>query len=252
MKRTKKILVTLLCAVLLVTGTVAVTVAYLTFTTEVATNTFTVGNVKIILNEADEDKDKYTTDVNYVHGEGANAENRDTTNAYHVFPNGIYNKDPMVSVQKDSEDCFIRMIVTVSDIEALENAMPDYVADDGTFLLQNVVDWKSDAWPFYEYREVEEKVDDDTTIVKGVYEFRYKGMYEIPENPETVKVTVAGSDEEADDYIELAPLFTQIFLPADINNEELAHLNNVTIDIVAHAMQADGFETAAEAWTEWE
>lgn len=248
MKRTKKILVTLLCAVLLVTGTVAVTVAYLTSTTEVAKNTFTVGNVKIILNEADEDEDESTTDVNYLHG----TEERDTTNAYHVFPNGTYNKDPMVSVQKDSEDCYIRMIVTVSDIEALKAAMPEFVAGDGTFLLQNVVDWSSEAWPFYKYSEVEEKVDEDTTVTKGVYEFRYNTMYHVPENPSTVNVTVVGSSEEPDAYIELEPLFTKITLPADINNEELAHLNDVTIDIVAHAMQADGFENAGAAWEEFQ
>ncbi len=235
MKRTKKILVTLLCAVLLVTGTVAVTVAYLTSTTEVATNTFTVGDVKIILNETDVDKDELE-DVNYLHDSVA----RDTKNAYHIFPNGTYDKDPMVSVKADSEDCYIRMIVTVSDIEALEAAMPDFVATDGTFLLQNVVNWDSQAWPFYEYREISEKVDDTTTITKGVYEFRYEKMYSVPENATTVDVT-SDTTEENGKYVQLEPLFTKITLPADINNEELAHLDNVTIDIVAHAMQADGF-----------
>ena len=244
MKRTKKILVTLLCAVLLVTGTVAVTVAYLTSTTEVATNTFTVGNVKIILNEADVDEDAFTNDVNYDHSyttdEGTVTVDRDTMNAYHIFPNGTYDKDPMVSVKADSEDCYIRMIVTVSDIEALKAAMPDFVATDGTFLLQNVVNWDSQAWPFYEYREISEKVDDTTTITKGVYEFRYEKMYSVPENATTVDVT-SDITEENGKYVQLEPLFTKITLPADINNEELAHLDNVTIDIVAHAMQADGF-----------
>lgn len=247
MKRTKKILAMLLCAVLLVTGTVAVTVAYLTSTTEVATNTFTVGNVKIILNEADEDEDRSTTDVNYVHG----TEQRDTTNAYHIFPNGTYDKDPMVSVHKDSEDSYIRMIVTVSDIQALKDAMPEerraeYIVTDANgkevFLLEKLVDWNSTDWLFNNYKEVEGK---------GVYEFWYKEMYSVPEDAKTVAVT-GGREGEAGEYVELAPLFTQIILPEDINNDELAHLNNISIEVVAHAMQADGFTSAEAAWAEWE
>lgn len=238
MKRTKQILAMLLCAVLLVTGTVAVTVAYLTSTTEVATNTFTVGNVKIILNEADEDEDNSTTDVNYVHG---TEEKRDTTNAYHIFPNGRYDKDPMVSVQKDSEDCYIRMIVTVSDIKALKEAMPSYVADE-VFLLEKVVEgWDHTVWAIKNYEEKDGK---------GVYEFWYKEMYSVPEDATTVAVT-GGREGEAGDYVELAPLFTQITLPADIDNEHLAHLNDISIEVVAHAMQADGFTSAEAAWAEW-
>lgn len=237
MKRTKKILVTLLCAVLLVTGTVAVTVAYLTSTTEVATNTFTVGDVKIILNETDVDKDELE-DVNYLHDSVA----RDTKNAYHIFPNGTYDKDPMVSVKADSEDCYIRMIVTVSDIEALEAAMPDFVAADGTFLLEKLVDWNSSDWQFNNYKK-----DGD----EGVYEFWYKEKYSVPDDAATVDVT-GGREDEAGKYVELAPLFTKITLPADINNTQLANLNNISIDVVAHAMQADGFDTAEEAWEEWE
>ena len=236
MKKTKKIVALVLAAVMLVCTTVAATVAYLTSTTEIATNTFTVGNVKIILNEADEDEDKLN-DVNYVHG----TEARDTKNAYHVFPNGTYAKDPMVSVRKDSEDSYIRMIVTVSDIQALKDAMPDNVADDGTFLLQNLVDWNNADWLFNNYKEVDGK---------GVYEFWYKEMYSVPEDATVVAVT-GGKDGEAGEYVELSPLFTTITLPADLDNDHLAYLNEVSIDVVAHAMQADGFANAADAWDKW-
>ena len=232
MKRTKKILAMLLCATLLVTGTVAVTVAYLTSTTEVATNTFTVGDVKIILNEADVDEDELE-DVNYSHDNVA----RDTKNAYHIFPNGTYDKDPMVSMKADSEDCFIRMIVTVSDIEALKDAMPDYVAADGTFLLEKLVDWNSTDWQFNNY----EKDGDE-----GVYEFWYKEIYSVPENPEKIVSVVSEKAEESGEYVELTPLFTQITLPADIDNEHLARLNDISIEVVAHAMQADGFENTID------
>ena len=51
MKKTKKVLILGLCAVLLVAASVLGTMAYLTDTKSV-TNTFTVGNVAITLDEA--------------------------------------------------------------------------------------------------------------------------------------------------------------------------------------------------------
>lgn len=96
MKRTKKILVTLLCAVLLVTGTVAVTVAYLTDSASVQ-NTFTFGRVGISLDEA-----KVNTDGTLV----AEAE-RVEANEYHLIPGHEYTKDPIIHVDEDSEDCWL-------------------------------------------------------------------------------------------------------------------------------------------------
>ena len=52
MKKAKKVLVLLLCAVLLVGASIAGTVAYLTDTDNVVENTFTVGKVVIDLDEA--------------------------------------------------------------------------------------------------------------------------------------------------------------------------------------------------------
>ena len=96
MKRTKKILSLALCAVLLVAGTVATTVAYLTSTTEVVNNTFTVGNVSITLDEADVD----------VYGV-KNGTTRDTTNQYKLIPGHKYVKDPTIHVGATSEDVLL-------------------------------------------------------------------------------------------------------------------------------------------------
>ena len=57
MKSAKKAIIAALCAVMLVVGSVAGTMAYLTSTDEVV-NTFTVGNVQIKLDEA-----KANTDI---------------------------------------------------------------------------------------------------------------------------------------------------------------------------------------------
>lgn len=122
MKRTKQILAMLLCAVLLVTGTVAVTVAYLTSTTEVVTNTFTVGKVEITLDEAD--VNEYGALLNT---EGKEYEDGDTLaervieNTYKLIPGHEYVKDPTITVDSESEDCYL-FVKIQNDISTLEKA----------------------------------------------------------------------------------------------------------------------------------
>lgn len=96
MKKKTKALMLVLCAVLLVTASVLGTMAYLTSTDEV-TNTFTVGQVAITLDEA-----KVNEDGTPVPGAA-----RVKENAYHLLPGHTYTKDPTVHVQANSEDSFI-------------------------------------------------------------------------------------------------------------------------------------------------
>lgn len=111
MKKTKKVLILGLCAVLLVAASVLGTMAYLTDTKSV-TNTFTVGNVAITLDEADVD------------GSTPDAE-RDTANRYHLLPGKTYTKDPTIHVQANSEDCFLFVKVEngISGIEDSTNSV---------------------------------------------------------------------------------------------------------------------------------
>lgn len=101
--RTKtKALVTALCAVLLVVASVLGTMAYLT-SQDTVKNTFTVGNVKITLDEKDVDKDQNTADnVTLPTGEV-----RDKANKYHLIPGNTYVKDPTVHVDANSESCWL-------------------------------------------------------------------------------------------------------------------------------------------------
>lgn len=111
MKKTKKILALALATVMLVSATVAVTVAYLT-SQDTVTNTFTVGKVKITLDEADvddSDKDQNTTE-------------RDKANEYKVFPGGTYDKDPIVHVDDSSEDCYV-FVKVVNSLGVYEAAV---------------------------------------------------------------------------------------------------------------------------------
>ncbi|MBR4036564.1 MAG: SipW-dependent-type signal peptide-containing protein [Oscillospiraceae bacterium] len=232
MKKTKKIVALVLAAVMLVCTTVAATVAYLTSTTEVVENTFTVGNVKITLDEAPV-TDKGLKDNS--------ASTRVTDNSYHVYPGMTYDKDPQVHVKAGSEEAYIRMQVTVSDLNALKNAFPQakyptwYNGD--VFLLQMLVSgWDETVW-------LTKGFDTKT----GIYEFWYKD-------------TVDASESATD--IDLEPLFTNVIIPETITNivpegaasgtlSEFEYLNNIKINVVAHAIQAEGFANAEAAWGEW-
>lgn len=107
MKKTSKALLLSLCAVLLVTASVLGTMAYLTSQDQVV-NTFTVGNVAITLDEKDVD--------NSTPGEN----DRDKANAYKLMPGHNYEKDPIVHVDVNSEDCylFVKVVNEIANIEA--------------------------------------------------------------------------------------------------------------------------------------
>lgn len=212
-RKLKKAALLLCSAVLLVCISIGATVAYLT-SHDTVTNTFTVGNVKITLDEA-------AVDVNGTPIQGAD---RVKTNSYKLMPGHTYTKDPTVHVKAGSESSYIRMLVTVSNMSALEAAFPvadyaDFYSGD-MFLLQKLVTgWDSTKWACV-------GVDD------GTYEFRYY-------------TTVSAGETNVD----LPALFEKIAIPGTVDNTALANLNNVTISIVAQAIQADGFNGADAAWT---
>lgn len=105
MKKTSKALLLMLCAVLLVAASVLGTMAYLT-STDTVTNTFTVGNVKITLDEQDVDDSTPNAD-------------RDQDNSYKLLPGHTYTKDPIIHVDANSEDCYL-FVKVVNEIAAIE------------------------------------------------------------------------------------------------------------------------------------
>ena len=124
----KKALLLTLSAAALVAASVFGTYAYLT-DTEAVTNTFTVGQVGITLDEAPVDKDgKETT------GE------RVIANEYHLLPGHEYDKDPTVHVDKDSEDCYVFVKVEngISAIEAQDNTSAQQIEDNDWKKLSDV------------------------------------------------------------------------------------------------------------------
>ena len=107
----KKTLTVLLALVLVIAMSVAGTMAYLTSTTDTVTNSFTVGNVTITLDEAKVD----------VYGDPVQDAARVKENTYKLIPGHEYTKDPTVHVAAGSEDCWL-FVQVVNGIDGLEAA----------------------------------------------------------------------------------------------------------------------------------
>lgn len=209
MKTRSKALLLTLCAVLLVAASVLGTMAYLTSTDEV-TNTFTVGQVKIKLDEA-----KANPDGSLV----ANAD-RVKANEYKLLPGHTYNKDPMVTVLSGSESSYVKMTVTFSKANELDAIF----APGGADLTSIFNGYDAAKW-------IAKGNTKDATANTRTYEFWYK---------ETVGAPTAD--------VALDALFDSITVPGTITNEQLATIEGMTITVNAYVIQADGFANAEAAW----
>ena len=113
MKNRSKALLLALCALMLVVTTVFTTLAYLT-DTESVTNTFTIGNVAITLDETKVD----------ANGDPATPATRVSDDqSYKLVPNKTYTKDPVVTVLANSEAAyvFVKVENNIAAIEADSN-----------------------------------------------------------------------------------------------------------------------------------
>lgn len=92
----KKIIAIALCAALAVGGVVAGSLAFLTDTSEQVVNTFTAGDVAITLEE-------------YVYDSETGSLTSETTqeNEYKMIPGNTLPKDPFITIDANSEDCYV-------------------------------------------------------------------------------------------------------------------------------------------------
>ena len=122
MKTKRKALLLSLCAVLLVVASVMGTMAYLT-STDTVTNTFSVGNINLTLDEAPVDgTGKATTGT------------RVKENSYILLPGQEYDKDPTVHVTAGSEDSWIFVkvengIPTLEDTSNTSNTIASQITE---------------------------------------------------------------------------------------------------------------------------
>ncbi len=191
----KKKTVALLLALVLTFGVaVGGTIAWLTDTTDEVKNTFTTSDVDIDLTE--------------------------TEREYQMIPGYTIDKDPKVTVEAGSEQCYVFVKVT-------EANWPEFMEDDGTTRKVN-----------YEIAAGWEKL----TGVDGVNDVWYRIQAEVPENTAVEDLPVYSVLK--DDQVTVSGTLTK------------AEMNSITtkptLTITAYACQymknnTDPF-TAAEAW----
>lgn len=186
----KKTLTIILAFALVIAMSVAGTVAYLTSQDSV-TNTFTVGNVAITLDEAKVDEN----------GAAVTPAERVKTNSYKLIPGHAYTKDPIIHVDASSEKCwlFVKVENGISAIEDSTNSTNTIAAQ----LTANGWSAVTGAADVYAYEQ-----------------------------------SVAGGTN--------VPVFGSFKIAG---NAAVADYADAKVVVTAYAVQADGFEDAAAAWT---
>lgn len=194
----KKIVALCLCIALAVVAIGGATLAYFT-DTKTATNTFTVGNVNITLTEPE------------------------WTQNSKLVPGTEIDKDPTVTVVKGSEECYVRILMTISNSKEWDAI---FKADSNLKIEDFFKGYVPTNWTYI--KNTENAANNTRT-----YEFRYK---------EAVNAL------NADANVKLPALFTDIVVPSTLTGTQIATLNGFNIKIVAQAIQTASFADADAAW----
>lgn len=150
------------------------TLAYLTSKSETITNTFTVGNVSISLTEHQYDENNFAQVKKDTDGTPVSV--TDNEQSYKLIPGTTYAKDPTVTVEKDSEDCYLFV-----KLEKLHN--PDTYLEYTNKLTDGTSGWTAlEGVTDVYYREVTRDADNDQTFAL------------IKDNQVTVKSTLDNND----------------------------------------------------------
>ena len=208
----KKITAIFLCVALVAIAVVGASLAYFT-DTKTATNTFTMGDVKIKLDE---------TNVNDPEGD------RVASNEYNVYPGAVVTKDPIVH-NVGQNAAYIRATVNV---ENWMNMCAAYFPDFGIAYpnqgyeqsLLLLVDALGEGWSI-------EGVTTGTPFQLGNFSAKFILKYD--------GTLAAGADTTA--------MFQTVTIPAGLDNASAASFDEVKV--VAQAIQADGFDTWEAAFT---
>lgn len=213
MKQKKKLIAACL-SLMLLGATVLGTMAWLTDRDEV-TNTFTVGNVDIKVDETDVDTD----------GEPIPDGERVQENEYHLIPGCTYTKDPTMTVKAGSVESYVRMILTVHNASAVQAIIDKYNLGDYAALFDG---WDEEVWLYHGFTE-----DTDADTIS--FEFRYF---------ETVDASEATED------VVLPALFDTLIVPGQMTGEEMQDLydGGFKMNVVGHAIQTAGFADEDAAW----
>ncbi len=211
----KKILALALVAVIAITAIAGASLAYFT-DTKTAENTFTMGNVKIVLDE---------TDITNPEGD------RVTRNAYDVYPGAVVTKDPIVH-NTGKNGAYIRATVNVNNWMNLCAAYyPDFeynFPQEGyRDSLKLLVGELGEGW------SVVDVVAGDKFEI-GCFDAKFILKYD--------GVLASGADTTA--------MFQKVIIPTGIDNANADSFKSVTV--VAQAIQENGFDSWEAAFAAYD
>jgi len=242
----KKIVALALAVAMLAVVIVGASLAYFSDKTVVAKNTFTVGKVDIKLEEHVVDKNgKATQELTQT---GNNDILTYTTTddqgntvtkkyGYSLLPGQTVDKDPFVTVIGGSEECYVRIKVTLDNANEFLELYRDAIANNQITNLQAALNFFSyDGQAGYNSTDwIAQNLDSTAPIVdnKITVTFNYKE-----------KVAKSATDTV------LNPIVSAVTLPTFVTNAQAATFaeNGFAVDVVAEAIQATGFADAAAAW----
>lgn len=187
-----KILIVGISVIALLLSTIGGTIAWLTSKSETVTNTFTYGDINISISE---------TDTN-------DNDNNQYTNLYEMVPGKKITKDPVITVAKNSENCYL--FVKIDKTDNFDEFMEYVILEDWLLLegTENVY-----------YQEVSKKEDKQEFSV-------------IKDNAVTVKESVT----------------KRMLNDLDKSGENNFPQLNITAYAVQRDTEIDAINTASKAW----
>ena len=225
----KKLIALALCAVLLVATILSGTVAYFTDEKGVQ-NTFTSGNVAIKLDESEATVDAYSNRVTV----DKNTRVSSNQNYGTLYPAQSFTKDPKIT-NVSTEAAYVAAKVTVTDGEGdLTKYMPN--TKDGIdieVLLSGCL--------LKEYDVILDK-----TLIASEVEDKGYAIYQEADKANG-KYVFYFFVKEALAKDGTVTLFDTFGVPATWDNDEMAQLRELKIDVKAYAVQTFGFDTSLEA-----
>ena len=213
----KRFVAILLCVTLVALAAIGATFAYLT-DTKTVNNTFTMGNVKITLDE---------TNVNDPEGD------RVTRNTYNVYPGAVVTKDPIVH-NTGKNAAYIRATVNVSNwMNLCAEYYPDFKYTFGQegykAALNLLVGELGEGWSVV-------GVTAGDTFTIGQFDAKFILKYD--------GALAAGENTTA--------MFQTVTIPAGIDNASADAGSFSSVKVVAQAIQADGFDTWEAAFAAYD
>lgn len=201
MRNKKK--VTILALSLIAVFAAAITFAYFTDQSDEVKNTFTMGNVEILLDEADVLETPSATGTTWT---VPDPEERVPSNTYTgIYPGAVLPKDPTVH-NTGTNPAYVRIKVTFTKYAELTAAIPD---------PKSILGALGDGWSY-------------VSASGNTYEFRFANV-----------LPIGGSTN---------PLFTKVTIPASLDSEDMASISGFQINVIAEAIQSQGFANVTEAF----